>query len=183
MKKIFVIVALASIIFSCSNDASKESEENNNLLEASTNDGANATESNTNPDESNTNPDEVSNNEVALDKNGSPEMTFNETEYDFGNINQGDKVAHTFVFTNTGKSPLIIKDAKGSCGCTVPEYPKEPIAPGKKGKIHVEFDSNGKSGTQNKSVTLTTNMTPAQKMLYIKANVASKNDKVGPVAH
>lgn len=185
MKKLFFAITLSALMFSCSNEVSQEDEavdnNSNNLTEASNN--ANATgENQENEKLASINKTEASETDISttqVDGDG-PEMTFTETEYDFGNINEGDKVAHTFVFTNTGKAPLIIKRAQGSCGCTVPEYPKEPIAPGKEGKIHVEFNSANKSGKQNKSVTLTTNMNPDQKVIYIKANVASKNDKGAP---
>ena len=98
-------------------------------------------------------------------------MSFAESEFDFGTINDGDKVKHTFEFTNTGENPLIISDAKGSCGCTVPTWPKEPIAPGATGSIEVEFDSKSKPGAQNKTVTITANTEPAQSFLKIKAQV------------
>ena len=84
-----------------------------------------------------------------------PIITFDKTEHDFGTINEGDKVTTEFNFTNTGKEDLIIVDARGSCGCTVPQYPKNtPIAPGASGKILVSFDSSNKPGLQQKSVTL-----------------------------
>jgi hypothetical protein len=100
-----------------------------------------------------------------------PEMKFDYTVHDFGNIKSGDKVRFSFGFTNTGKSDLIIGDARGSCGCTVPNFPTEPIAPGDTGSIQVVFNSRGKSGVQNKSITVLTNCEPATKVLTIKANV------------
>ncbi len=103
---------------------------------------------------------------------GAPEMTFETTEFEFGEINQGDKVEHTFSFKNTGTAPLLITNARASCGCTVPEWPKEPIAPGKSGKIDVVFNSRGKSGNQNKAVTITTNITDQpQQVVYLKGKV------------
>ena len=98
-------------------------------------------------------------------------LTLAETEFDFGTINDGDKVSHTFEFTNTGDNPLIISNAKGSCGCTVPTWPKEPIAPGETSSIEVEFDSKNKPGAQNKTVTITANTEPAQTFLKVKAQV------------
>lgn len=98
-------------------------------------------------------------------------MEFAEMEHDFGNINEGDKVSHVFKFKNTGKEPLIIASAKGSCGCTVPEYPKEPIAPGAEGQIHVEFNSKGKPNKQTKTVTINANTDPNPTRLTIKADV------------
>jgi len=100
-----------------------------------------------------------------------PEMTFEEETHDFGKIKQGDKVVFDFKFKNTGGSDLIITDAKGSCGCTVPEYPKEAIKPGESGAIKVSFNSTGKSGEQTKSVTLFCNIKEGKKVLHIKSNI------------
>ena len=103
-----------------------------------------------------------------------PVMAFTKTEHDFGKIKDGDNVTYIFNFENTGESDLIISDAKGSCGCTVPDYPKEPIAPGKKGKIKVSFNSSGKTGQQHKTVTITANTAKGKEQLDIKATVAPK---------
>ena len=84
-------------------------------------------------------------------------MEFKEKLYNFGTIAQGDTVLHTFVFENVGTEPLKILSARGSCGCTVPKYSEEEIAPGSKGEVQVRFDSSGKMGNQNKTVTLITN--------------------------
>ena len=69
-------------------------------------------------------------------------MEFSKTEHDFGTINEGDVVEHEFTFTNTGKAPLVVTNAKGSCGCTVPKKPEGPIAPGETGEIQVKYDTN-----------------------------------------
>ncbi|MDX2000908.1 MAG: DUF1573 domain-containing protein [Chitinophagales bacterium] len=98
-------------------------------------------------------------------------IEFKEKEYDFGKIKEGDQVEHTFVFTNTGDHNLIISNAQGSCGCTVPYYPKEPIAPGKSGEIKVQFNSKGKTGKQSKTVTLTANTDPVTTVLTINSEV------------
>src|SRR5882724_6251948 len=79
---------------------------------------------------------------------------FEEEEFNFKSINQGEVVNHNFTFTNTGKEPIVISNAVGSCGCTVPTWPKEPIAPGAKADIKVTFNSAGKMGMQDKTVTL-----------------------------
>ncbi len=100
-----------------------------------------------------------------------PVMEFDKKEHDFGTINQGDKVVYTFNFKNTGEADLIISNAVGSCGCTVPEYPKQPIAPGEKAAIKVSFNPKGKNGMQNKTVTLTTNTAKGMEMLTVKANI------------
>ncbi|HRD39901.1 MAG TPA: DUF1573 domain-containing protein, partial [Bacteroidia bacterium] len=75
------------------------------------------------------------------DKGTLPEIKFEEEEHDFGRITQGEKVSYAFKFKNIGKGNLIIASAAGSCGCTVPEFPKEPVLPGQEGKINVVFNS------------------------------------------
>lgn len=104
-------------------------------------------------------------------KGSLPDMKFEEETHDFGRITQGEKVAFAFKFRNTGSSNLIISAANGSCGCTIPEYPKKPIAPGEEAAIDVVFNSEGKSGIAEKSVTLVTNCEPSTKIIYIKANI------------
>ena len=101
-----------------------------------------------------------------------PVMAFAETEHNFGDIKPGDVVKHTFSFTNTGKSPLLIENATASCGCTTPNWTKDPIAPGAKGTIDVQFDSHGKSGLQNKQVSIRANTQPAITQIAIRANIA-----------
>lgn len=103
-----------------------------------------------------------------------PKLEFKSTEYNFGKITSGEVVTYSFEFTNTGKADLIISNATASCGCTVPDYPRNPIKPGGTGKIDVKFDSNGKSGMQDKSVTLTTNCEPSVMELHIKGEVTAK---------
>lgn len=109
-------------------------------------------------------------------------ISFDKEEHDFGNINEGDKVEHIFKFTNTGNEPLIISSAKGSCGCTVPEWPKEPIPPGQGGEIAVAFDSKNKPGKQTKTVTIQANTDPNPTRLKIKADVAKDPNKPDPAA-
>ena len=99
-------------------------------------------------------------------------IAFKKMEHDFGNIKQDTENPYEFEFTNTGKNPLIITDAKGSCGCTVPEYPKEPIAPGATGKIRVVYSPGKQEGSQTKNVTVTANTEPQQTIVTIKANVS-----------
>lgn len=101
-----------------------------------------------------------------------PVMTFDKVMHDFGTIAEGERVQTVFTFTNTGKSDLVIVDARGSCGCTVPSYPKNtPIAPGEKGEITVSFDSNNKPNMQQKTVTISANTESGREMLRIKAMV------------
>ena len=112
---------------------------------------------------------------ATVDKATAPVMTFAKESHDFGQVNEGDKVVFDFFFTNTGKSALIISNATATCGCTVPEYPKKPLAPGKTGIIHVVFNTTGKSGMQNKIITLTTNTFKGNEELYLVGNVKPKN--------
>ncbi len=103
-------------------------------------------------------------------------LQYDRIEHDFGHIKQGESVECAFKITNTGNEPLIIEDAKGSCGCTVPDYPKEPIPPGQTRDIKVKFNSAGKSNQQQKNVTLTCNTDPLQSVLTIKAFVEAPAD-------
>jgi len=94
-----------------------------------------------------------------------------ETSFNFGELQQGESVTHDFVLKNTGEAALIIVDAKGSCGCTVPEWPRGPIIQGEEVTIKVTFNSSGKKGKQNKTVTLVTNAIPNTKVLTIIGNI------------
>ncbi len=105
---------------------------------------------------------------------GAPAISFSKTEHDFGQINEGDIVETVFRFKNTGKSELIITNAVGSCGCTVPQWPKEPIAAGASAEISVKFNSNGKPNNQRKTITLTTNTAQGKEEVVIKAQVTPK---------
>ncbi|WP_224996602.1 DUF1573 domain-containing protein [Cesiribacter sp. SM1] len=101
-------------------------------------------------------------------------IEYQETEYDFGTVKDGEVVTHTFKFKNTGDVPLVIQSASASCGCTVPKKPEQPIAPGATGEIQVRFDSSNKPGIQNKTVTVTANTDPAITRLAIKGTVEPK---------
>ncbi len=94
--------------------------------------------------------------------------------FDFGSIDEGEIVKHAYKFKNTGGEPLVISNCKGSCGCTVPTWPKEPIPPGGEGEIKVEFNSKGKPGPQSKRVTVTANTTPTETFIEIKGEVRGK---------
>lgn len=100
--------------------------------------------------------------------------TWNTEEYDWGKVTDGELVRKTFTFTNTGSEPLQIQNARASCGCTTPAWTKEPIAPGGTGTIEVEFNSKGRVGLQNKTVTVTGNFQDGiNKTLRIKGEVAA----------
>ncbi len=146
MKKTIVISAfvLAAALVSCNQDASKKIKTEN--LELA----------------------KERDNDIKL---GGPKFKFDKTEHDFGTINEGDVVETVFNFTNEGKSELIITSAKGSCGCTVPEWPKEPIMPGESGQIKVKFNSYRKPNLQQKQITLVTNTENGKEILKIRAQV------------
>ncbi len=113
------------------------------------------------------------NTQQAAPGNG-PQITYDETTHDFGDIVQGQIVTYTFKFQNTGKEPLIVSNVLTTCGCTVPAWPKEPIAPGKKGEITATFNSAGKMGKQNKVITVLSNATNNQTQVTIISNVLQK---------
>lgn len=104
----------------------------------------------------------------------SAKMEFEEMVWDFGEIIEGERVVHTFKFKNVGNNHLSINSATASCGCTIPEWPKEPIPPGGEGSIKVQFNSNGKVGTQHKDITIISNADPVKTVLQIKAQVQKK---------
>jgi hypothetical protein len=101
-------------------------------------------------------------------------IKYEQESFDFGVVNEGDLVTHTFKFKNTGTEPLTISNAKASCGCTVPNWSKEPVAPGASGEIKVEFNSKGKPGNQSKRVTVTANTNPTDTFIEIKGMVKGK---------
>lgn len=103
-----------------------------------------------------------------------PVLAFDKTDHDFGTIREGEKVTYTYTFKNNGEAPLIIQNAQPSCGCTVPEWSKEPIPVGGTGFVKAEFDSNGKPNIQNKTITVTANTWPKVTTLRFKAMVTPK---------
>lgn len=106
-----------------------------------------------------------------MDNRPKTTVNFAQYEHDFGSIKQDSENKYIFKFTNTGKEPLLIENAQGSCGCTVPSYPKEPIAPGGSGEIEVVYKPGKQENAQQKTVTVTANTEPKQTTLRISANV------------
>jgi hypothetical protein len=100
-----------------------------------------------------------------------PVLNFPETSYNFGEVSEGPQVTHEFKFTNDGKEPLILSNVKASCGCTTPSWPKDPILPGKEATILVTYNTQGRPGNFNKSITITSNATTPSKVIYIKGEV------------
>jgi hypothetical protein len=145
MKKIFLSVICLALFAACTNQNSPKTEKTteNQEIEAL----------------------------APVDTANAPAFKFEKEVYDFGEIKEGEKVSYDFKFKNIGKSPLIISSATATCGCTIPEYPMEPVAPGAEGQISVVFNSSGKSGMQNKVVSITANTIPSLTELNILGNV------------
>ena len=105
-----------------------------------------------------------------------PVLQFEKNTHDFGSIVQGEKISYAFQFNNIGKGDLVIRAAQGSCGCTVPEYPKDPVKPGNEGIINVTFNSEGKEGYQEKTITIISNTLPNTFVLTITGEVKKKEN-------
>ena len=100
-----------------------------------------------------------------------PDITFEETDHDFGSMKQGEILTYSYKFTNTGKADLIINNCTASCGCTIPQWPRQPIRPGESSFIDVQFDSKGKSNMVVKEVHVATNCNPAVRTIKFHVNV------------
>ncbi len=100
-----------------------------------------------------------------------PKFQWKEQVHDFGVVIQGERVSYSFTFKNIGKSNLIISSVHASCGCTVPKYDTKPIAPGESGQVEVVFDSSGRTGLQNKTITVLSNTQPSTVELHFSAEV------------
>lgn len=110
-----------------------------------------------------------------------PVIQFEKTEHDFGRITEGRSVEYTYTFKNVGDAPLLIESARPSCGCTVPDWSKDPIPVGGTGFIKAKFDSKNAKGVQNKTITVTANTWPKQTVLRFRAEVAAASEAAGPV--
>lgn len=154
MKQYMIIPLLLLVVTACNNEPKQEQTENINLLPTTLVDNPRtATVSDT----------------IAI--KDMPTMDFKDTVHDFGEMREDETVFYDFEFVNNGKTPLMINSANGSCGCTVPEYPHKPLEPGQSAVMKVKFNSAGKQGHQEKSVTISTNSNKGIHMLYIKADV------------
>ena len=111
-------------------------------------------------------------------KQADADFKFVNTEYDFGTIEQGDSVKYNFKFKNIGKDPLIIYSATATCGCTIPQYPKEPIKKGKNGVIKVTFNSADKFRKQDKTITINSNGKTNPIVLHLKGNVNVSEERM-----
>lgn len=136
-------------------------------------------------DKSNENPEQVSPEIVNIDatasdvhaKSKSGKFQFEENNFDFGTINSGEEVVHVFKFKNTGDADIVISQVKGSCGCTSPEYPQNPVKPGEEGEIKVTFRSKGIAGQVVKDITILANTVPTTKILTISGEVLATKEK------
>ncbi len=143
MRKIFLIALAGVVLTACQSNTAKENESTtvNNEVVAT-----------------------VASADAAI-------LSFEKSSHDFGKIKQGESVQYDFKFKNTGKTPLIISNAVATCGCTVPEPPKDPILPGAEGVIKVVFNSTGKIGIQDKVITVTSNGNPAVNEVHMIGEV------------
>ncbi|AGA78024.1 DUF1573 domain-containing protein [Echinicola vietnamensis] len=119
-----------------------------------------------------------------IDPSSLGKFKFDDMQFDFGTIDQGKVVEHTFTFTNDGQSPLIISNVQASCGCTTPDWSKQPVKPGEEGHVKVRFNSAHKSGAQSPTVTITANTSPSITKLKLKGTVntnSTASNVAGPV--
>lgn len=110
-----------------------------------------------------------------VDTNQFARIRFDEPDFNFGTVNEGEKVEHVFYFTNTGKIPLLIATASSSCGCTVPEWPKDPIPPGGRGELRATFNTAGRDGEQKKLIKVLSNAYPNETKLMVRGIVNPEN--------
>ncbi len=159
MKVVVIIFSLFLLFFTTScNNQTKDNQEDDNLI---------STDVIENP---------ITENDTALDQSKLPQFKFEEISYDFGVLVEGEKVAHTFKYKNVGKSDLIISSVSTTCGCTVPNYSKEPIKPGEEAELEVVFNSSGKQGMQHKTITILANTQPNRTYLEIMAEVITPDE-------
>ncbi|MCF8714963.1 DUF1573 domain-containing protein [Joostella atrarenae] len=154
MKKVLLILTIAAISFTSCKDNAANKVKSDNVAKAEQRDEA---------------------------AKQLPVMQFEETEFDFGNIPQGQTVEKVFKFKNTGDAPLVVTDAKSSCGCTIPKKPEAPVAPGETGEILVKYNGSGRNAV-TKTVTITANTEKGTEQLRIKAFVEPKDAPAQPKA-
>ena len=104
-------------------------------------------------------------------------FAFKEETHDYGEVPEGPAAEYDFVFKNKGDRPIIITEAHGSCGCTIPEWPKEPVLPGKKGIIHVKYNTQGRPGPISKEIYISSNAEQQNMTLHIRGTVVATGKK------
>jgi hypothetical protein len=110
----------------------------------------------------------------AFQSNAQGSIKFKTEKHDFGRIKEGEQKSYVFEFTNTGKAPVVISNVQPSCGCTTPEWTREPIMPGKTGKVTASYNSAGRPGNFNKTITVVNNGETSQIVLTIQGSVTPK---------
>src|SRR5690606_5707480 len=148
MKKVLLYSLVSLFVVSCGTNASDNTEQNVSSESAS-----------------------VHPTEVSIDTANAPIITISNDTFDFGVAKEGEKVSHEFEFTNDGNTPLIISSVNASCGCTTPNYPKQPIKPGERSKIEVVFDTKNQPGMQHKVITMFSNAHPSRTLFHLKGEV------------
>lgn len=119
-------------------------------------------------------PVNTANMQASLNNSPQGKFSFSEETHDYGEVPEGPAAEYDFVFTNTGKNPIIIREAHGSCGCTVPKWPQTPILPGAQGSIHVSYSTNGRPGAIQKDVIITSDAEQSPMVLHIRGSVKAK---------
>lgn len=159
--KVLAVAALCTLAFSCNKKEETSTAQDVDSAQAQT--VVEALSQQENPEES----------ELLKEAQNKPLTTiaFSETDFNFGDIKKGEKVEHVYEVTNTGTNPLIISNVKPGCGCTVPDYTKEPILPGQKGKITLHFDSANFDGSVYKAADVYMNVEKAPVKLNFSANI------------
>ena len=159
MKKWLILIFSTIILFTC-NEVTMTNTDNDAVKQMEQEDIANIIRNPVSAEEE-------------IDPDFVPKITFKKVLHDFGEMKEGDKKEYTFEFTNTGEVPLLISDARSTCGCTVPKFTKNYVKPGKSGKINVAFDSHNLIGTQTKPITIIANTYPRETVIHIKGFVNS----------
>ena len=161
-----LLLALALLAFGCSNGGQSAAGNEKSLEEIKSDGPIRNSDIIRNP---------VSANEP-VDTVNVAKIAFEQETFDFGEVDEGAVVQHTFNFVNTGKAPLLISSARSTCGCTVPEWPKEPVPPGERGQIEVKFNTQGKKNKQTKPVTIVANTYPATSKVFLQGFVRPAED-------
>ena len=159
MKKWLILIFSTIILFTC-NEVTTTNTDNDAVKQMEQEDIANIIRNPVSAEEE-------------IDPDFVPKITFKKVLHDFGEMKEKDKKEYTFEFTNTGEVPLLISDARSTCGCTVPKFTKNYVKPGKSGKINVAFDSHNLIGTQTKPITIIANTYPRETVIHIKGFVNS----------
>ena len=159
MHRSILFLLLAGLLFSC--QTKEPSREGRTVAEIVPGDGARPSDIVRNP-VSATEPQDTVN---------VPRMAFEKSTYDFGTVGEGQMVTHSFEFTNEGTVPLLISSARSTCGCTVPEWPKEAIEPGGSAAISVRFNTKYRSGRQTKPITIIANTYPSVNQVFLTGTV------------